>query len=174
MGRQMTREALERMVFRYIDAFTTMTLACCMQQKPWAADVFYARQGFDLIFFSSPSSRHSAVFAANSLAAATIHGDYRGWKEIKGLQMEGQVERVTGARARARSLTTYLKRHPFVREFFSDAEAVSLDVARKMAGVDLYAFRPLNILYVDNSAGFGTRWKLQIQDGKTVGDPVLI
>ncbi len=169
----MTREDLEQTVIQYMDTFTTMTLACCIQQRPWAADVFYVRQGFDLIFFSSPSSRHATAFSANSVAAATIHGDYRGWKEIKGLQMGGQVERMTGAKARARALAAYLRRYPFVKEFFSEHEAMSSQIAKKVAGVNLYAFRPLDILYVENAAGFGTRWKLQIEDGRAVGDPVL-
>jgi len=63
----MTREELERIVIHYMDSFTTMTLACCTEERPWAADVFYVRQGFDLIFFSSPSSRHSLVFSATPL-----------------------------------------------------------------------------------------------------------
>src|SRR5512139_3948850 len=111
MGGRMTRQDLEQTVIQYMDAFTTMTLACCIQQRPWAADVFYVRQGFDLIFFSSPSSRHATAFSANPIVAATIHGDYRGWKEIKGLQMEGQVERMTGAKARTRALAAYLRRY---------------------------------------------------------------
>ena len=77
------------------------------------------------------------------------------------LQMEGQVERVTGATVRARALATYLKRHPFVREFFSERGAMSSRVTKKVAGVDLYAFRPFHIFYTDNEVGFGARWKLK-------------
>lgn len=50
----MTREELEQIVIQYLDSFTTMTLACCTETKPWAAGVFYARQRFDLIFFHLP------------------------------------------------------------------------------------------------------------------------
>ncbi len=170
----MTREELERIVISYMDSFTTMTLVCCTDGLPWAADVFYVRREFDLIFFSSPSSRHSMVLSVNPTAAATIHGDYRGWKEIKGLQMEGQVEHMVGARVRARALATYLKRYPFVREFFSDPGAISRQLTKKVAGADLYAFRPFNIIYVDNEEGFGTRWKLRVQEGRAVGAPILV
>ncbi len=170
----MTREEFKGIVIRYIDSFTTMTVACCAQERPWAADVFCARQGLDLIFFSSPTSRHCTVFLGNPAAAVTIHGDYRGWKEIKGLQMEGQVERIAAATVRARALATYLKRYPFVTEFFSEHGAISGQVAKKVAGVDLYAFRPFHIFYTDNEAGFGTRWKLQVQEGRAIGDPVLV
>jgi uncharacterized protein len=168
----MTREELERIVVEYMDSITTMTLAGSMDEKPWAAAVYYARRAFDLIFFSSPSSRHSRIFAQNSRAAATIHGDYKGWQEIKGLQMEGDVKLINGATARAKALATYLKRYPFVREFFSDSAAVSLSVVKKVAGIELYNFRPGRVLYTDNSFGFGNRWKLEIRNGQIVGDPV--
>ncbi len=131
----MTRDELERIVIGYMDSFTTMTVSCCAEGRPWAADVFYARHGLDLIFFSSPTSRHCTAFSGNPAAAATIHGDYRGWKEIKGLQMEGQVERIAGATAKARGLAIYLKRYPFVKEFFSEGGALSSQVAKKVAGV---------------------------------------
>jgi uncharacterized protein YhbP (UPF0306 family) len=170
----MTRDELERIVIRYMDSFTTMTIACCAEGKPWAADVFYARQGLDLIFFSSPTSRHCTAFSQNPAAAATIHGDYRGWKEIKGLQMEGQVERIAGATARARGLAIYLKRYPFVKEFFSEDGSISSQIVKKVAGVHLYSFRPFYILYTDNETGFGTRWKLQVQAGQAVGEPILV
>jgi uncharacterized protein YhbP (UPF0306 family) len=169
----MTREELERIVIEFMNSFTTMNLACSEGEKPWGAAVFYAREGFDLIFFSSPSSRHSTAFSEKPEAAATIHGDYKGWKEIKGLQMEGTVERVKGVRAQARALTAYLKRYPFAREFLSDPSALSASLARKMAKVALYRFRPTTILYVDNEEGFGTRWKLEIENGKAVGDADL-
>ncbi len=169
----MTQDELERIVIRYMDSFTTMTIACCAEGRPWTADVFYARQRLDLIFFSSPTSRHCTAFSENPAAAATIHGDYRGWKEIKGLQMEGQVERIAGAAARARGLAIYLKRYPFVGEFFSK-DALSSQVAKKVSGVNLYSFRPFYILYTDNETGFGTRWKLQVHKGRAVGEPILV
>jgi uncharacterized protein len=151
-----------------------MTIACSGEDRPWAADVFYARQGLDLIFFSSPTSRHCTAFSGNPAAAATIHGDYRGWKEIKGLQMEGQVERIAGAAAKARGLAIYLKRYPFVKEFFSEHGAIYSQVAKKVAGVSLYSFRPFYILYTNNETGFGTRWKLQVHKGRAVGEPILV
>ena len=169
----MTREELERIVIEFMDSFTTINLACSQGDIPWGAGVYYARDRFDLIFFSSPASRHSTAFSENPKAGATIHGDYKGWKEIKGLQMEGTVERVTGIRAQARALAIFLRRYPFAREFISDPSALSASIAKKVSNVALYRFRPTKILYVDNEMGFGTRWKLEIDNGKPVGDAVL-
>lgn len=167
----MTRHELEAIVTQYMDSFTTVTLACSVRDKPWAAAVYYARQGLDLVFFSSASSRHSAMLSENPRAAATIHGDYRGWKEIKGLQMEGTVEPLSSAAQRAGALASYLKRYPFVSEFFSEPLSIGAGVATKILKVQLYVFRPEVILYLNNEEGFGTRWTLNVEGGRAVGTP---
>jgi uncharacterized protein len=168
----MTREELENVIIGFMDTFTTMTLACCSHGKPWAAAVYYARQDFDLIFFSSSKSLHARLFSENPAAAAEIHGQHERWQDIKGLQMEGEVRQITGAMPLARATATYLLRYSFVREFFSDPAALSLGIAEKMAGVALYIFRPQAIRYMDNQGGFGNRWKLEISEGRSVGEPV--
>ncbi len=167
----MTKDQLEQTVISFMDDITTMTLATCRQEMPWAAAVYYARQGFDLVFFSSPGSRHCDILATNPRAAVTIHGEYSKWRDIKGLQMEGTVEPISSAWALARATAVYLKRYPFVREFFSDPGSISTQVAAKMTKVSLYIFRPDRIFYLNNADGFGNRWKLEIRDGKSVGDP---
>ncbi len=167
----MTGDELEKIVTEYMDSFTTMNLASSHEDRPWSAAVYYARQRLDLIFFSSPRSRHSSDFEANPRAAASIHGDYRNWKEIKGLQMSGEARRIEGAGALARAVALYLKRYPFVKEFLSDPVSISSQVASKMSRVALYIFRPESILYLDNSEGFGNRWKLTVREGRAIGDP---
>jgi len=169
----MTREKLSKIVADYLDCFTTMTLACCKGDRPWAAAVYYARQGLDLIFFSSPGSLHSTMLEQNPTAAATVHGDYREWKEIKGLQLGGRVERITTKAAKAKALAFYIGRYPFVGEFLTDPGHFDTNAARKVLGVGLYLFRPTTILYIDNEAGFGTRWKLDVVDGRAAGEPTL-
>ena len=66
-----------------------------LADEPWVCPVFYARQGFDLVFFSSQKSRHSTVFKENRRAAASVHAECDNWRDIKGLQMEGHVETIT-------------------------------------------------------------------------------
>jgi uncharacterized protein len=172
MGWRMTREELEETVIRFMDSHTTMTLGGCLEDKPWVAAVYYARQGFDLVFFSSPRALHATIFEQNPTAAAEIHGECERWQDIKGLQMEGRVEAITTPVALAQGTATYLKRHPFVRELFSGAVAVTTDMVAKMSRVRLHVFRPENICYLDNQQGFGNRWKLGIANGRAVGNPV--
>lgn len=168
----MTREELEKIVREIMDRNTTVTLACSLDDTPWAAAVYYARQGFDLIFFSSPQSRHARAFAKNPRAAGAIHGQYERWQDIEGLQMDGTVEPISSALNLAKATAVYLRRYPFVRQFFSDPAAVSVAIASKVSGVALYAFRSHSIRYVSNEKGFGTRWKLDIRDGRPIGQPV--
>jgi uncharacterized protein len=170
----MNRDELESTITTYIDSLTTMTLACCAAERPWAAAVYYARTGLDLVFFSSPSSRHSMSFEANSAASATIQGCYEEWRDIKGLQLEGSVSRIEGAKAKVRALTAYLRRFPFAGELLGAPESISLELVSKMSKVSLYLFATASVLYLDNSTGFGTRWKLAVRNGRAVGEPVCV
>lgn len=168
----MTREELEKAISELMDSNTTITLACSLEDVPWAAAVYYARRDFDLVFFSDRSSRHSQAFRKNPQAAGAIHGQYSTWQEIKGLQLAGTVERITSVIERAKAAAVYLKRYPFVRQFLTEPEALSIDVAAGVAGVSLYVFRTRTVRYVSNAEGFGIRWRLEISDGRPVGEPV--
>jgi uncharacterized protein YhbP (UPF0306 family) len=167
----MTSKELEKIVIDFMDHFNTMVLACCQDGEPWSAPVYYARQGFDLIFFSSRKSLHSRFFLRNPRVAASICGHYERWQDIKGLQLSGNVEALTTVTSLARAANIYFKRYPFASDFFSKAGFLS-DALAKETRIILYAFRSETIHYLENSAGFGVRWKLEIKDGHSVGLPV--
>ncbi|MCC6211933.1 MAG: pyridoxamine 5'-phosphate oxidase family protein [Burkholderiales bacterium] len=142
-------EASRERALAYLRAHHVMTLATHGAGVPWAAAVFYANDGFDLIFLSSPSSRHCGNLAANPRAAATIQEDYADWTEIKGVQMEGTVTELGGETERAaRSL--YGARFPFVRQ------AVPA-LAEALKKIRWYRLAPERLYYIDNSRGFGHR-----------------
>jgi uncharacterized protein len=167
----MTKEELESTVIQFMDGLTTMTLACSLNDEPWTSPVYYARRGFDLIFFSSKSSRHSLAFRENPKAAASIYGECSNWKDIRGLQMKGRVDVVDSPLALAKATATYLKRYPFVRDILNGSMGIGSGMAKKMTRVALYVFRPTDIHYLDNAIGFGVRWKLEIREGVSVGSP---
>lgn len=168
----MTREELEKAIIGLMDSNTTITLACSLEDVPWAAAVYFARRDFDFVFFSDRSSRHSQVFRKNPQAAGAIHGQYSTWQEIKGLQLAGTVEQITSVVDRAKAAAVYLKKFPFVKQFLADPSALSIDVAAGVSGISLYVFRSRTIRYVSNLEGFGIRWRLEISDGRPVGEPV--
>ncbi len=148
---------LNELIKNFLAEHSTVVLASASNDVPWAAAVFYAEDGFDLYFFSSPDSRHSQDFAENSHAAATVNGHYWQWREIKGLQMEGVVTKVTSKIAKANAMALYLKKFPFVKEFFDNPLDVSRAVADKVGGVEFYCFSPSEIHFINNESGFGNR-----------------
>lgn len=166
----MTSEELEKIVVEYMDSFNTMTLSCIHSYEPWSAPVYYARQGFDLIFFSSPRSLHSEALELNPRAAVSIYGQYEKWQDIKGLQISGRVDTLKNLASLGSATRTYFKRYPFAVDFFSDKGFI-LDVLARRTRMMLYVFKSQTIHYLDNSKEFGLRWKIKVQDGRLTGIP---
>ncbi len=138
-------------VAEFLTAHHVMTLATQGTGGPWAAAVFYAPDGDDLVFLSSPSSRHCTDLAADPRCAATIHPETLDWRSIQGIQLEGQVDELTGEdRARAQQL--YAERFPFVRPGGAPA-AIAVALAR----VRWYRLRIAHLHFIDNARGFGQR-----------------
>ena len=78
----------------YLAAHRVMNLATCGPDGPWVAAVFYVSDGFNLYFVSSPLSRHGRNLELHPEVAATVNEDYPGWREIKGVQLEGTAGQV--------------------------------------------------------------------------------
>ncbi len=167
----MTSQEFEKTVIEYMDSFNTMTLSCAHDGKPWSAPVYYARKEFDLIFFSSLKSMHSQALEFNPLAAVSIYDHYDRWQDIKGLQISGRVDKLNSLASLASASGIYLKRYPFATDFFSKAGFIS-DILAKKTRIMLYVFRSETIYYLDNSKDFGTRWKMEILNGRPTGHPV--
>ena len=135
----------------YLAAHRVMTLATQGPEGLWAADVFYANDGFNLYFVSSPTSRHGRNLAAQAGVAATVHEDYLDWREIKGIQLEGRVELIAEPElARVRQI--YGEKFPLV----TDATSAPA-IAAAFAKVRWYKLAAVRAYFVDNSAGFGHR-----------------
>ncbi len=147
-----------------------MTLATAAGDDLWAASVFFAADGLDLLFFSSPGSRHGQHLAERRWAAATVEGEYDDWREVRGLQLEGPVERV-GAAELPRALRVYLAKFPWVGDMLRQAlgssggpgeATVVVEVGRVRTEVRFYRLRPRRVVLVDNRRGFGHREELQL------------
>jgi len=87
-------DELRQQVLTYLQSHNTMTLATVGSDGPWAAGLFYVNDGFDLYWLSDPDTQHSRNIAHNPHVAVTIHEDYRDWRIIQGIQMEGAAEQV--------------------------------------------------------------------------------
>lgn len=132
-----------------------MTLATQGNEGPWAAALFYARDGDELIFLSSPGSRHCQNLALQPRCAATIQNDSVDWQGIKGIQIEGIARETTGAEI-SRARTLYAARFPFVQPGVAPG-AIALALQR----VHWYRLRMTRLYFIDNLRGFGKRQQFQ-------------
>jgi uncharacterized protein len=166
-GPVMNPEDFEKAVADIFESVPVMTLATCSDGAPWATDVYFARIGYGLVFYSSPDSRHCLNLAANPVCAATVHPAASSWQDIRGLQMEGQARPITQLAQKARATAAYLARFPFAKALMSDPSGV----ARSMAKVAIHLFTPSRIRYLDNALGFGARFTMSVKDGKLTEAP---
>jgi uncharacterized protein YhbP (UPF0306 family) len=136
----------------YLGGHHVMTLGTWGEDGPWAAAVFYASRGTDLYFLSSPTSRHGRNMAAYPRVAATIQEDYRDWRDIRGIQLEGEVTRLQGDEAKAARLL-YAEKFPVAAPL---AQAPA-PIVQALAQIAWYRLRPERLFYIDNGKGFGHR-----------------
>ena len=155
----MNHGKLAEKIKKYLTENSTVVLSSTLDGIPWAAAVFYVNDDYNLYFFSDPNSRHSRNFAVNPKAAATVNDHYWEWQEIRGLQMEGQVEHLKSVADKTRAMALYFKKFPFVKQFFDSPLEISKIVADKVSDVIFYCFTPSEIYFIDNSEGFGKRKK---------------
>lgn len=148
-------DTLRTRVQEFLDRHHVMTLATVGADGPWAAAVFYVRDGLRLYFVSSPRSRHGQAFAASPRVAAAIHGECLEWSEIEGVQLEGRVAPVDD-RELPRVRALYGARFPFVGEVGELPSAILAALAR----VRWYELVPDALYFLDSSVGFGHRERL--------------
>lgn len=154
-------DQIRQQILSYIESHNTMTLGTCHENVPWAATVFFASDGFRLYFFSAPDSRHCQNLAANARVAVTIQEDYRDWRKIKGIQLEGKIAAVDSAMEKVKAMTVYARKYPEVMKVFTNpASGVFYEAFLK---VNFYCVIPERVFYIDNEQyGFGKRQELVI------------
>jgi hypothetical protein len=167
-GATMKLAEFEKAAQGLADAVAAMTLATCAGGIPWAADVYFARFGYDFVFYSSPDSRHCRNLAVNPACAVTVHAPAATWREIRGLQMEGTAA-AASADETAQIVTAYFEKFPFARELMRDRA----DAAAVFFKARPYVFRPTRICYLDNTLRVGTRFSLALNEGRPAGSPEL-
>ncbi len=136
-----------------MESVSAMTLATSASDgKPHAAPVYFVYDAaMRLYFFSETKSAHSQHIAKNPQAAAAIYPVCEGWKDIKGLQLRGEVHLVASEIEWDSAWEQYQVKFPFVR-------ALKMVMVRNQ----MYVFIPNWIRLVDNSQGFGFKEEWQL------------
>lgn len=134
-----------------------MTLATAGGEAAWAAPVYYVFYRSRFYFFSDPTSRHVKEALNAGQSAAAIHTDASSWQEIRGIQMSGVIAEVSPGLEAFKAVDAYLKKFPFTKEFFANAEKLDLAAFLKRFRVRLYSLSPHTVYYLDNRIRFGFR-----------------
>jgi hypothetical protein len=145
-----TRKQLE-LVAALLRQQTTLSLATTNEDgAPCATPLFYfVDEELSLCWLSSESSLHSQNLARTPRAAATVYANAENWREIRGVQMRGQVSLVTDTERRAALIKDYCERFKLGRIF-------RLAIHQSA----LYLFQPDFFRYIDNAKGFGFKFEL--------------
>jgi uncharacterized protein len=155
-------DGLKQQILSYMESHNTMTLSTCHGDVPWAATVFYASDDLRLYFFSAPDSRHCQNLSANPRVAVTIQEDYRDWRKIKGIQLEGKVVLLDSLIEKGKATVVYARKYPEVIKVFTNpASGVFYKAFLK---VKFYCIIPERVFYIDNEQGFGKRQELLVTD----------
>lgn len=133
----------------YLAAHNVLTLATQGPAGLWAAAVFYVNEQFALYFLSAADTRHVQNLRENPRAAGTIQEDYADWKTIKGIQLEGPVQQLSGSERRA-AIARYAEKFAFLRE-------APPEIGRALERVDWFRLQPDSLYLIDNSRGFAHR-----------------
>jgi len=153
---RLDRELCQKII-DYLEQHNTLTLATSIGGQPWAASLYYVNDRFNLYFLSKPEARHCQHLRENSAVAATINDDYKNWREIKGVQLEGTAYYVSGTVEKAGAMSLYLIKYPFVKDFISVSR-----LKEALSSVKIYKIEPSTVWFVDNSAGYFDRKELKI------------
>jgi uncharacterized protein YhbP (UPF0306 family) len=148
----------------FLDRHHVVSLATCGPDGPHAANVFYARDGFALVWVSDPRSRHSRNLKRDAQIAATVAPDCFELEDVRGVQVFGYAHAVPDPSDRARALRLIAARYPCVAQL---ARAPS-GLCEEYATIEAYRLEPERIVLIDNSRGFGHKDTLRVGPGASV------
>lgn len=153
--KKMDETALKERVATTLQSNRIMTLACSDDGGLWTAPVFYSQNEYNLIWVSSPNSRHSKAFKNDPEAAASIYNSKSEWQRIQGLQISGRVDCPQDEEEIKELRRFYTRKFPFTGAFFSQKGMLPEPIKSKVEDVQFYRLVPNRIRLVDNSVRFG-------------------
>jgi hypothetical protein len=155
-------QELRKLAEELIAGQNTVTLATAINDIPWAAPVYYVNLGFAFYLFSDPESRHIRESLETKHAAGAIFHQASTWKEIRGIQMTGEITQVSPGWEALKAVRAYLQKFPFTEEFFDRHQELDLEAFAKRFRVRLYRFQPTILYYMDNRIRFSFREKVPL------------
>jgi uncharacterized protein len=155
-------QELRKLAEELLAGQNTVTLATAIHDIPWAAPVYYVNLALAFYFFSDPEARHIRESLETKQAAGAIFHQASTWKEIRGIQMTGEINQVSPGWEALKAVRAYLQKFPFTGEFFDRHQELDLEAFAKRFRVRLYRFKPTLLYYMDNRIRFSFREKVAL------------
>lgn len=128
---------MDKIIEKFLRRHHLLSLAVQDTSGIWCANLFYVYNDCELIFFSSPATRHIKSAQANSHVACTIATSNKIVAKLRGVQIEGILKPAPKAVYRP----IFLKKFPAAA--FWDEE--------------LWVVEITTVKYTDNTLGFGKK-----------------
>jgi len=150
----MTRSEFVEAASAFLKKHTTLTIATVDREGwPQAADVFYASDdALRLYFVSGEKSRHALNLSRASRVAVTVHNATWDWRDIQGVQIEGEARASVDPDERDRAWALFRGKFPFTAEFVD-----------QIVRSNFYAVIPNWARLIDNTRGFDHRVEFNLR-----------
>ncbi len=149
-------------VLAYLESRTVFNLATAGPAGLWVSAVLYVNDGTTLYFTSVAATRHGQNMRATRTCAGTISDECHTFEQMRGVQLEGAVERIEDPIALRRIVGAYLTRFPFAAGLWNgetDPDVIASDV-----GIHgFYRITPTKLLFTDNAHSPGMREELALE-----------
>lgn len=132
---------VEKAIREYLPNIIHMSLATCLDNKPWVCEVHFVYDGdLNLYWRSTPARRHSQEIAANPKVAGNIVQQHGQGEKPRGLYFEGTAEMLTGVTADDLVYKLYAERFGRGLEMLEDAANPEGNQFYKITVSDWYMF----------------------------------
>ena len=86
---------IEQIIRKYLPQIIHLSLATCVDDKPWVSEVHFAHdQDLNLYFRSKPSCRHSIEIESNPQVSGNIVTQHKIEEKVRGVYFEGIAEKL--------------------------------------------------------------------------------
>lgn len=149
-------------LLKYLEDHNTMILSTYGENGPWATPVFFVNREFRIYFLSELKTKHSSNLRKDSLSAAVITEDYADWKDIKGIQLQGNAYLVTNLKETAMVLASYCRKFPAVQRILQTPSAF-----KGVSKARWHCLVPHYLKFTDNTETFGQHLELELKVTKS-------
>ena len=140
----------------YLKSHHVLSLATTSEEGIWAASLFYVNKNFLIYFLSASTTRHIRNIDKDNHVAATISEDHKEWATIKGIQLEGDVKKIT-----TRDEIEEVKKL-YSLKFQVIGQNAPSEINIALAKINWYVCVPSRMFFIDNSLGLGHRDEIAI------------